>query len=168
MLFWLLFLNITTRSTVGFARRSGRAERRKGDCPFSCIFFIPPNLPHCWTVLCKTPKLCFTRILSSSQFAVLLRASSAHTGAETAQICSNTPSVVSLLYPPCKLAEIAQICSLPISVYRHPARELPSPDFLPSPASISTVKGLAEFWVPVVSTTSTRSKAPFLLSPDSS
>lgn len=151
---------------VGFARRSGRAERRKGDCPFSCIFFIPPNLPVFLTALCIMPKPYFNRNYSCPHFISLLRPLSAHTGAETAQICANTPSVVSLLCLPRKSAETARIYRHPISVYRHPARDLLSPSFLPSPASISIVKGISEYWVPVESITSTSNKAPFLLSPE--
>ncbi len=151
---------------AGFARRCGRAERRKGACPFSCIFFIPTKSPLCLTALCKTPKPAKLQLSPAFGLSILLRASSAHTGSETAQICENAPSVVSLLYLPWKSAEIARICRHPISFYRHPARELPSPGFLPSPASISIVKGFVKLGVSVGSIISTRSRLPFLLSPD--
>ena len=140
-----LFLNFTTGSTVGFARRSGRAWRRKGDCPLSCILFIPPKSSLCLAALCIMPKSCIAGTQSCSGIECMLRASSAHTGAETAQIRTNTPSVVSLLYLSRKSAEMARICRHPNSVYRHPARELPSPEILPSPAPISAVKGLRNF-----------------------
>ena len=144
---------------MGFARRSERAWRRKGDRPLSCIFFIPPNLPVFLDDLCITPKPCKSETLSFHRLHLLLQASSAHMGAETAQICANAPSVVSLLYLPCKSAETARIC-------RHPARGLLSPQFLLSPASISIAKGFVHSRVPVGSITSTSNKAPFLLSPE--
>ena len=54
---------------MGFARRSGRAERRKGDCPFSCIFFIPSKSSLCRTALCIMPKPCKSETLSFHRLA---------------------------------------------------------------------------------------------------
>ena len=135
--------------------------------PLTCIFFISPKSPLCLTVLCKMPKPCKYETLSFHRLASLAQSFICSHGLRNGSNLREYLLGGMLLYPSRKSAEIAQICCRPISVYRHPARKLPSPVFLPSPASISIVKGVSEFRVPVGSRISTRSKAPFLLSPDS-
>ena len=103
--FWPLFQYAQKCDCGGLCppKWTGGAPKRRQ--PFFLHFFHTPEFACFLNALCIISKPCKSKTLSFHRLLLLFRALSAHAGAETAQISSNTPSVVSLLYPPCKSAE---------------------------------------------------------------